>query len=250
MKLVALAASLAALVAFPAAASASPEAGEAPVLSAESTAAEVLAAARAMLPARPVELSGAIVLRNRRGIPMAEYSYTLEMRRNEEPSRLCVEIRSRKSGEKRLSATILRSRGGRVSIETRDADGKTGSPDLRDAILGTDVTWLDLTLDFLWWNDAEYEAERESESIHGQKCVVILVKAPAPGEPPIRIWADRKTGCLMQAHELDAAGNPVRRLWGTRIKKFDGRWSVSVIETERPGSGHRTKITVESMKNK
>ena len=41
---------------------------------------------------------------------------------------------------------------------------------------------------------------------------------------------------------------PVRRLWGTRIKKFGDRWMANVLEVETMGSGHRTKITVEKLK--
>ena len=40
----------------------------------------------------------------------------------------------------------------------------------------------------------------------------------------------------------------VRRLWGTRIRKFGERWMANVLEVETIGSGHRTKITVEELK--
>ena len=43
-------------------------------------------------------------------------------------------------------------------------------------------------------------------------------------------------------------GKPRRRLWGTRIKKFDGRWFPNVLEVETLGSGHRTKIIVDDLK--
>ena len=46
------------------------------------TAADVLANCQAMLPTRPVELKGAIVLRNRKGIVRSEYAYTLVLDRS------------------------------------------------------------------------------------------------------------------------------------------------------------------------
>ena len=53
----------------------------------------------------------------------------------------------------------------------------------------------------------------------------------------------------MQAEQLDEGLKPRRRLWGTRVKKFDGeRWMVSVLEVETLGSRHRTKITVDSLR--
>ena len=73
---------------------------------------------------------------------------------------------------------------------------------------------------------------------------MILLKQ---GERQVRVWVDRKTGALMQAEEF-AGDKPVRRLWGTRIKKFGERWMANVLEVETVGSGHRTKITVEKLK--
>jgi len=85
--------------------------------------------------------------------------------------------------------------------------------------------------------------------VHGQKCRVILVKPETKieGLSAVRLWVDRKTGCLMQAEQVGDDGKPLRRLWGTRIKKFDGKWMVSVLEVETLGSRHRTKITVDGI---
>jgi len=99
-------------------------------------------------------------------------------------------------------------------------------------------------LDYLWWDDFSFDADRESESVHGQVCTVVLLKK---GERTVRIWVDRKTAALLQAEELED-GQTVRRLWGTRIKKFGDRWMANVLEVETVGSGHRTKITVEELK--
>jgi len=184
------------------------------LLSTNATPRELVSCCRAMVPAN-VELSGRIVLRNRRGIPQAEHDYVL----------------TRKSGQTQLKV-----------------DGQPYTPpvtaDLQPALLGTDVTWSDLTLDYLWWDDVSFDDEREGETVHGQVCAVIVLKK---GERTVRVWVDRKTGVLMQAEEF-RDGRPVRRLWGTRIRKFGERWMANVLEVETLGSGHRTKITVEELK--
>ena len=218
--------------------------------SADASAPSILAACRAMLPPKPVRLEGRIVKRNRRGTVQDEYRYALEMRRNVNPSRLSVTLKSKDGSRELQRATILRSGASAPTLEVEDlASGGKTTPALDEAVLGTDVTWLDLTLDFLWWPDASFESEREGETVHGQKCAVIIARpGSALGKVTgVRLWADRKTGCMMQAEQLGEGGKAIHRLWGTRIKKFDGRWSVSVIETEAPGSGLRTKITVESI---
>ena len=191
------------------------------------TAMSILANCRAMLPAEPVTMSGEIVLRTRKGIPSAEYGYTLLTDRTTSPAK--------------LSFTFTESDSTNV-VERLDILSPGKVPD--GNVLGTDVTWLDLSLDFLWWPEAEYETEKEGETVHGQKCDVILI---SNGARRVRAWCDRKTGCLMQAEEL-RDGKPCRRLWGTRIKKFGDRWFPNVLEVETIGSGHRTKITVETLK--
>ena len=182
------------------------------LISTNAPAAEVIANCRTMVPS-DVELKGRIVLRSRRGIAQAEYDYDLV----------------RKAGETELSVS---------------KDGKKVKFEKSGPILGTDVTWSDITLDYLWWDDFAYDERREGESVHGQVCTVIVMKK---GERTVRVWVDRKTGALMQAEE-EKDGKAVRRLWGTRLKKFGERWMANVMEVETIGSGHRTKITVEELK--
>lgn len=183
------------------------------LIATNATPAELVASCRTMIPA-DVELDGRIILRNRKGFSQAEYGYTL----------------TRRNGE--------------TDLVVKDGSGEAVPFEKEGRILGTDVTWSDITLDYLWWDDFSFDAEREAESIHGQKCAVIVMKK---GERSVRVWVDRKTGALMQAEEF-AADRPVRRLWGTRIKKFGDRWMANVMEVETLGSGHRTKITVEELK--
>ena len=177
------------------------------------TAHELVAACRATIPS-DVELEGRIVLRNRRGIPQAEYSYA------------------------------LKRHGGETDLAVMDGDGAAVQFAREGNLLKTDVTWSDLALDYLWWDDVSFDAEREGETVNGQVCAVIVMKKDGR---TVRAWVDRKTGALMQAEEL-RDGKPVRRLWGTRLKKFGDRWMAHVLEVETMGAGHRTKITVEKLK--
>ena len=183
------------------------------LIATNATPAELVQSCRTMVPS-DVELSGRIVLRNRKGFSQAEYGY------------------------------VLTRSGGETELVLRDETGAEVPFEREGRILGTDVTWSDITLDYLWWDDFSFDAEREAESVHGQKCAVVVMKK---GDRAVRVWVDRKTGALMQAEEL-AGDRPVRRLWGTRIKKFGDRWMANVMEVETLGSGHRTKITVEELK--
>lgn len=225
-------------------------ASEPPKLTVKASAAEVLAACREMLPMRPIRLTGALILRNRKGIVQKECDYSLVMRRGHEETRLAIGLFARHETNELATVEISRRGNARPTIllVSDGTDRSIGSP--LERVMDTDVTWLDLTFDFLWWTDAAYETEREGETVHGQTCMVILVRPPEKiaGLEAIRLWADKKTGCLMQAEQLGAGMKPIRRLWGTRVKKFGERWMVSVLEVETLGSRHRTKITVEDLK--
>ena len=183
------------------------------LIATNATPAELVQSCRTMVPS-DVELSGRIVLRNRKGFSQAEYGY------------------------------VLTRSGGETELVLRDENGAEVPFEREGRILGTDVTWSDITLDYLWWDDFSFDAERESESVHGQKCAVVVMKK---GGRSVRIWIDRKTGALMQAEEF-AGGRAIRRLWGSRVKKFGDRWVANVMEVETVGSGHRTKIKVEELK--
>ena len=187
--------------------------GEKPVVSRDASAKELVENCRTMIP-RNVELSGRIIPRSRRGIPISEYGYRL-VRRN-----------------------------GETDLVLKNDDGQKVEFKREGRILGTDVTWSDLTLDYLWWDDFSFDAEREGETVHGQVCAVVVMKK---GDRTVRVWVDRKTGAMLQAEEFRAE-KAIRRLWGTRVKKFGERWMANVMEVETVGSGHRTKITVEDMK--
>ena len=185
------------------------------LISTNAPARELVANCRAMIPA-DVELSGRIILRNRKGIPQAEHAYVLTR-----------------------SNSVTR-----LAVDGQGVEPPASSDPRPPSLLGTDVTWSDLTLDYLWWDDFSFDTEREGESVHGQVCAVVVLKK---GDRLVRVWIDRKTGAMMQAEEFQGE-KPVRRLWGTRIKKFGERWMANVLEVETVGSGHRTKITVEEMK--
>jgi len=191
------------------------------LFSTNATPRELVLSCRALIPA-DVELHGRIVLRNRKGIPQAEHDYVL----------------TRKAGQTALQID------GQPYAPPVTTNLQPSTFNLQPTLLGTDVTWSDLTLDYLWWDDFSFDAEREGETVHGQVCAVVLLKK---GVRMVRVWVDRKTGALLQAEEL-RDGKTVRRLWGTRIRKFGDRWMANVLEVETIGSGHRTKITVEELK--
>lgn len=177
---------------------------------------ELLERCRQMLPSE-VELNGRIIVRNRRGIVKSEHSYVY----------------------KRSKSELLELKIDGTPVE------RSKDP-VKPLLEGSAVTWSDLSLDYLNWNNVSYDPALVSESVHGQKCRVLVLRN---ADRQMRVWLDKKTSVLLQAEEtLSGEDKRVRRLWGTRLKKFGERWAPSVMEVEIVGSGLRTKITIEEIK--
>lgn len=182
-----------------------------PFLAKDATAEQLIAACRTRLPAT-AELSGRLLLVNRKGIVKKEHGYVLR---------------------RTPSGTELEVDGERLS-----------PPETNARIAETDVTWSDLTLDYLSWTDYCLDPEQKSENVLGVDCARVLLRQ---GDRTIRAWVSYRFGAMMQAEELKGT-ETVRRLWATRVKTFGERQMPNLILVETVGSGHRTKITVEELK--
>ena len=184
----------------------------APVFSEGATAAEILAGCRAMVPA-DVRVSGHINRRSRHGTEVAAYSYR------------------------------LRRVNGETELNVYDKSGLEVPFKKGGRILDTDVTWSDLTLDYLWWKDVSFDESRSGMSHQGITCTVLLIRN---GDRAVRAWVDRRTGAMLQAEET-VGGKVVRELFCTSLKKFGDRWAPRNIEVGPKGARYRTKIVVEDV---
>lgn len=139
------------------------------------------------------------------------------------------------------------------------------TPDLNQPIEGTELTWNDLSLSFLWWPDGTVAGR---DNIRGRDCFVVEVPAQAqPGKPPaelgasgpsgeagasdavgsVRLWIDDRLVVLIQIEEYDAEGKLMRRLSVKSIKKIGDLWMIKNMDVRRYPSHHRTQIRIEEM---
>lgn len=188
---------------------------EKPVFSENATAREIIDVCRAMVPEK-VEIHGHINRRSRRGTEIAAYRYH------------------------------LKRTGGKTDLAVTDKEDKPVEIRKEGRLLDTDITWSDITFDYLWWNDVSFDAEKESETTQGIICRVILLKN---ADRTVRVWVDKRTGAMLQAHEL-VNGEVKRELFCTSLRKFGDRWAPRNIEVGPPGAKYRTKIVIEDVKVK
>ena len=190
---------------------------EAQAFEENATAREILDACRRMVPAE-VEIVGHVNRRSRHGTQVAAYRY------------------------------VLTRREGKTDLAFADKDGNSIPFERNGRLLDTDITWSDLTMDFLWWDDVELDESAAAESLAGIVCKVLLLKK---GDRAFRAWIDRRTGAMLQANELrmkDGSWRTVREVFCTSLKKFGERWAPRNIEVGPPGAKYRTKIIVEDVR--
>lgn len=123
-------------------------------------------------------------------------------------------------------------------------------PPLNQAIQDTDITWLDLSLSFLWWPDG---TARGQESVRGRDCDVVDVPAPSGQVADfdgVRLWLDSKIGIVMRAEGYDQAGELLRRMDVKSFKKISGRWVIKDIDFTSFPSETKTTLLVRHVKER
>jgi len=213
------------------------------------TAGQILSACTKMIPTEPLLLKGTLTVRKLRGIVLAEHPYKLMLDWGAKPpSAECLLLDSQgTSVVERAVLTRLSGKPAQIRLYRGPEQKPEESPSYSARVCGTDMTWMDLTLDFLRWKDVRFDDTPRGESHNGRDCDILVAvpPGPIPGCSAVRIWVDRQLRCVMQAEQLDPQGNAVRKMWVQRVKKIDERWMIRDMEIETLNSGHRTRLFVD-----
>lgn len=200
------------------------------------------------LPTNKVELSGTVIVKKMRGTVINEYDYELFADWNTEPTIVRYGFNDAK-GKNIEALDVRRGRDGSVKFNYSKEGKETAElPDMYNAILDSDVSWIDLTLGFLWWKDAKNAGE---ESVKGFDCYVVDVTAPDSEKglyAKVRVWIHKKQLMLIRADGMNGKGETVRSLWIDSIVKIKDRWMLKDMEIKTEDSGHKTMLTVKHVK--
>lgn len=201
----------------------------------------------AQLPPDPITVSGSLLVRRKRGIPIAKYNFELNARWGETPARATYTILD-SFGRSLESLTIIHGNPDkyiyRQGFDLKPAQLKSISAPIRD----TDLSWMDLTLAFLWWQGGKVVGE---DSVLTVDCYIVTVNAPSGGSTPyasVKLWISKKSHMMLQAEGFDAKGRLIRRLWVRSAKKFDDGWMIKIMEIQKYPAVTRTKLRVTEVK--
>ena len=215
------------------------------------TASETLKACTQVIPTDRLLIKGTLTVRKQRGIVLAEFPYRLMLDWGARtPSAECLLLDAQGTSVVER-AVLTRPAGQAAQIKLYRGPEQTPEDGISYSgrICGTDMTWMDLTLDFLWWKDVRFDDTPRGECRIGRDCDILVAvpPGPIPGCSAVRIWIDRKWRCIMQAEQLDPQGNPVRTMWVQKVKKVEDRWMIPEMEIETLNSGHRTRLYVDDV---
>ena len=207
----------------------------------------ILAAVRRNLPREPLLIEGSLLVRKRRGFVLSEIPFQMRLEWGAAPPRAVYTVGDAFGGEQER-LTVLRDagKGARFTYMRGDPPAPAPLPDLEAPIRDTALSWVDLTLSFLWWTDAQRVG---TEDVRGRPCHVLDVQPAGAGPDDgayarVRLWIDRKLLMLLQAEAFDEAGRAIKRLWIDSFKKVDDRWMIKDMDVQGPSDVRRTRLTV------
>ncbi len=200
------------------------------------------------LPPHPIRVTGELLVRRRRGVPVAVYGFELIARWGAQTPQSQYTIRDAFG---RTIEQLSLTHGETPVFQYAAGDPLVPAPlhSLAKPVQESDITWMDLTLSFLWWTDARYESE---DSVRGFDCYVIRVNAPPNQSGPyhsVRLWISKNAGMMLQAEGLDGDGQPVRQLWVRSVRKLDESWMIKDMEIQKYPALQRTKLHIAEVES-
>jgi hypothetical protein len=121
---------------------------------------------------------------------------------------------------------------------------------LSESVRGTDITYEDLSLRFIYWKNASDEGEQRVRAI---TCSIVLVQPSARNTEygSVRLWIAKDRGALIKAEGYNWQGKPIKRFEVISGQQIEGRTIFKQIRIERldPQSGKvvsRTYLELDS----
>jgi Outer membrane lipoprotein-sorting protein len=106
-------------------------------------------------------------------------------------------------------------------------------------IRGTDVTYEDLALKFLYWPNARVVGQ---ENIRSRNCWKLQLTAPSRQSQysNVLLWIDKESGALMRLEGYDWEGQLAKRFEVISAQKIEHRWFLKQMRIEQlqPGTSH------------
>ena len=191
---------------------------------------DILAFVRQNLPDEPLKLTGSLKVRTRNGFTKSNLPVVMDLDWGASPATAKYRI-------DKESLTIT----WRDDVPQYAFSNPKNKP--TSDILGTGITWADLSFSVLWWPNSRLIDEEKKLNRPSY-----VVDVPVPdSDKTMRLWIEKKMGMLLEAQTLDAKGRELRKLKITSIKKMDGMWVAKNLELRDKKTGSKTILEISDL---
>lgn len=117
---------------------------------------------------------------------------------------------------------------------------------LMEPIAGTDVTYEDLSMRFLYWPNAKIEAEENINSFDCYKLKIEKPKSVAGRYAAVYVWVSKKFGAFIRVAGYEASGKLVKEFQVLDVMPINNNvWGLRKMQvaTYDPASGRKASIT-------
>jgi hypothetical protein len=129
----------------------------------------------------------------------------------------------------------LGEKDSRLDELSRDGVKKVAQFDRK--IRGTDVTYEDISLKFLYWTDASVVGQ---ENVRTRDCWKLQLRAPSRNSQysSVLLWVDKASGALMRMEAYDWNRQLMKKFEVVSAQKIDNRWFLKQMRIEQlqPGT--------------
>lgn len=217
---------------------------------------QLLIQARMLFPHEQMRVIGTLSTAEARGLNEQGRPYVLDLDWTDGiPRATCQLYRDEGDTDPILNAELIR-KNQTPSLTLITPDGtRTPNVRLNTPIGESDLTWMDLAFDYLWWSNVKLLNEETCDTldiptrVSGRNCVVVEAEppAPVPGLAAVRLWIDRATGNLIQTEQLGEDRRPTRQMFVQRIGREEGRWVPREFRIRRMGLDRVTKLYIDAI---
>jgi hypothetical protein len=209
---------------------------------------DILAGARRHIPADETWIRGDLRIKASKSRPAGKLQIEIAVTRRADTTTVEYTV-SDVFGQPIERFVVTRTDSG--DVDYRHAQGSETARNIRRSstrIQNADVSWIDMSLDFLWWNDPVWIRE---DSVKGHACHVLDVPAPEldeAGYSMVRLWLEKKSHALLRADAYGANGDLARQFSVRSLKKIDGRWMIKSLDFFTYPMRDRTRLHVREVR--
>jgi outer membrane lipoprotein-sorting protein len=192
------------------------------------------------------------------GIRLADISRELDGRLRKQDGTI-IPFRLRAGGDELIFSftdptevlkLTLNDNGSNLTLQTGDRERSITGTRLNDSVRGTDITYQDLALRFLYWKNSRIEGE---QNVRTFSCWMILLQQNNPNiaYASVRVWVAKQSGAMLRAEAFDAQSHLVKKFEMISGQKIEGKWFLKQMRIERydPATGNlasRTYLEITS----